>query len=105
MARDAVALQPDSRRIKYVKVTAELILELLKVPEQGVVIDGKTLKCVSDAIPETAKVVRSHFDESGDIALVIEHESFALVLPGQHVLQIHPVYQLSDTVLPERAIK
>lgn len=65
-----------SRRLVRIEVSPELLLDLLKVPPEGTVVDGRLLTVSKNAIPTTATVHNCSVDECGVINLVISDESF-----------------------------
>lgn len=89
---DAITPKPD-RRLRRLVVSPELILDLLHVPPEGAVIDGKHIMCVRDPIPRTAKPVKVGFDDRGDLTLWIEDESFTPIMEGGVVPQITPWFE------------
>lgn len=81
-----------SRRWMRLVVTPDLILQVLKVPQQGVVVDGVRIKATKDAIPESAKAVRCGITDRGDVQMLIEDTSFSEVIEGAAILQLSPWY-------------
>jgi hypothetical protein len=89
---DAITPKPE-RRLRRLVVSPELILDLLHVPPEGTVIDGVRIKCVQNCVPRTAKPVKAGITDDGEIALVIEDESFGLLADGWAIPQITPWFE------------
>lgn len=97
---DAITPKPE-RRLRRLVVSPELILDLLHVPPEGTVIDGKHIVCVRDPIPRTAKPAKVGFDDRGDLTLWIEDESFTPIMEGGIVPQITPWFEEGKWKPPE----
>jgi len=82
------------RRLKCVETTAELILQMLRIPESGRVVDGETIHCVDDKIPETAKISGVYLDpyHPNLFGIQIEDESFDEIGHGERVPLLSPQY-------------
>ena len=84
------------RRVKRVSVTPELILELLKLGDEGTVVDGGLVTFVSDPIPESATALRCGLDNCGNVQLLLEDDSFPPVFEGCIIPQITPTYKVTQ---------
>ena len=81
-----------SKRQKTVTISPELILSFLKIPPEGMVIDGKRLMAVCDAIPISARAVSAGVADRGDVVICVEDESFREMQHGSTLDEIRPTY-------------
>lgn len=95
MNQSALARQ-DVRRIRRVGVTPELLVEMLKIPPDGLRLGDYCLRCERDAIPMSAKALRATINDRGDIELVIEDLSFDPIEPAHPIPQMCPMYSRVD---------
>lgn len=95
MSQKALAEQR-SYCVKCVEITPELIVELLKVPQEGISIAGRILRAVQDAIPEAARGLRAGITETGNVLIVIESEEFPAVREGFQMGRLIPGYSIED---------
>lgn len=87
-----------SRKKKVLHISPELVLEMLKISKTGDVVNGMTIRCVEDPIPQDAQVVQCFVapemmsENSGTIALIIKSEEFGEAEEGKRLPEIRPVY-------------
>ena len=79
-----------THRRKFVDVTPELILELLKVSPAGGRFGDVIVRAVDDPVPLDARAVRCGITEDGDVRLVIESDEFPEV--GYVLKRLRPTY-------------
>lgn len=82
---------PDPQRLGFIKLTPELILDLLKIGD-GVTINGERITFTQDPIPNDAKAVRVGVDMR-DSTIILTFSSDSLpqqVLEGEEIPQLTP---------------
>lgn len=84
------------RQIRYLEITPELVLEQLKIPEEGIVVEGRRLTAESDPVPEDARVTRLWITDRGDLAMVVESDSFDEVHDTARVPEMRPTFRMED---------
>ena len=74
-----------SRRQKLIRLSPDVILDLLKVPPEGVLVDGMRIHSVGESVPRMARALRAGLDEFGNIVLVVEDDSFDNLVEGVRI--------------------
>ncbi len=91
-----------SRKVPFasIDVTPELLLDLLRIPPEGIRIGSYILMedQDEDGIPEDAKALRCGLTENGNIRLLLESCSFASIPEGCPIPQLTPSYYKKEPV-------
>ena len=85
---------PRPLHIRSVEVSPDLLLELLKIPVEGVRINNHHLTVTKDAIPHDAKVARCFLTNADNVCFVIYSDSFDAINEGGEVPRIQPMYNI-----------
>lgn len=80
------------RRLARVSVSPELLLDLLKVPPEGIRIDGTLIKSCGDVLPWSATALRAAIDHYGNVSLLVEDDSFEEVYEGNLMPELRLSY-------------
>lgn len=91
MSKLALSKPVDFRRVKYVDVDPEMILELLKVPLEGIQV-GDQFLTVEEGIPEDGRVQNCYQSNNSMIRFVVESAEFPKMAIGEAMTKFCPVY-------------
>ena len=83
------------RRLARLRVSPQVLLDLLKMPDEGVIVGSRKITAAGhawDRIPKTARIHSSGVTSSGEIQLVIEDELYDEVREGCVIREITPAY-------------
>ena len=80
---------PDPQRLGFIKLTPELILDLLKIGD-GVTINGERITITQDPIPDDAKAMRVGVDEYNCINLIFASDTMPQIPEGGAIPRITP---------------
>ncbi len=97
------AIRKPESKIKFIDITPEFLLELLRVGPEGTFIDDYHIVFTKDVIPKTANPLRCGITQNGDIRLLIEDESFDPVYEGNPCPQLCFQY-LITSILKDKQI-
>lgn len=91
MGQEALVIHRE-RRVRRVGVSLDLILDLLKIPADGLVVNGARIMCMEYPIPESAKVIGACINDNGEVELLVEDASFQALDENCRVPVYNPVY-------------
>lgn len=94
---------PNERRLMFLEVDPDFIIDLLKLPPDGQSVGNTWVKVVSDPIPDDARVSRCGISERGLVRIMIASDEFKEVPDGAVVPQLSPMY--SSELIVEKGPK
>lgn len=96
--RQSALLEIRTSRLRLIEIAADLVLDMLKIPEQGTVVDGQLIKVESNPIPMDAEVVGCEvlLDQTRSIRLLIESSKFELLSAGAFIPIMCPTYHVES---------
>lgn len=82
-----------AKRLAMIRLHPQIIIDMLKMPSSGVLVGMNRITCIHDPIPGGAEFYSAGVSPSGEIQIVMEHESFDPVYEGCRMRMITPHYR------------
>lgn len=83
----------EPKRLAMIRLHPQIIIDMLKMPSSGVLVGMNRITCTHDPIPGGAEFYSAGVSPSGEIQIVMEHESFDPVYEGCRMRMITPHYR------------